>query len=109
MLIIPTDVLWGLLEQALQTEATGTAGFSTFPEDMLTSREVPCRQAEAAGRSTPKWLLTGRRAPGAPAPQEDDPGRCEAELHPLGAVPALLPARVTADVRVEPDAGSLGL
>src|SRR5215212_10043625 len=49
-------------------------------------------------------------APSAPAPKEDDPGRCEAQPHPLGASPALLPARVRADLRVEPDASwSLGL
>src|SRR5215210_3700352 len=53
--------------------------------------------------------LTGRRAPGAPATQEDDPGRCEAQLDPLGALPALLPARVVADLRVEPHAWALRL
>src|ERR671917_2603212 len=72
---------------------------------MLTSRRMPCRQAEAAGQSVPKCSLTGRRrAPGAPAPQQDDPGRCEAQLDPLGAFPAFLPARVGADLWVEPDA-----
>jgi hypothetical protein len=64
----------------------------------------------SGGRSVPKCLLTARRrAPGAPAPQQDDPGRCEAELDPLGAFPALLPARVAADVGVEPHAWTLGL
>src|ERR671917_624635 len=77
---------------------------------MLTSRRMPCRQAEAAGQSVLKCLLAGRRrAPGAPAPQQDDPGRCEAQLDPLGALPALLPARVVADLGVEPDAGTLRL
>src|SRR5215217_5975602 len=47
MLIIPTDALWALLEQALRREATGAAGSSTFREQMLTSRQMPCRQAEA--------------------------------------------------------------
>src|ERR671916_2031321 len=105
MLILPTNALWALLEQALRREATGTAGSSTFREQRLTSREMPCRQAEAAGQSVLKCLLAGRRrAPGAPAPQQDDPGRCEAQLDPLGAVPALLPARILADLWVEPDA-----
>src|ERR671917_44292 len=77
---------------------------------MLTSRRMPCRQAEAAGQSVPKCSLTGRRrAPGAPAPQQDDPGRCEAQLDPLGALPAFLPARVVADLWVEPDTGALRL
>src|ERR687897_1903983 len=62
------------------------------------------------GRSVPKRSLTARRrASGAPAPQQDDPGRCEAQLDPLCALPALLPARVVADFRVEPDAGALRL
>src|SRR5918998_2442830 len=77
---------------------------------MLTSRRMPCRQAEAAGQSVLKCLLAGRRrAPGAPAPQQDDPGRCEAQLDPLGALPALLPARILADLWVEPDAGPFWL
>src|SRR5215210_544437 len=110
MLIIPTNALWALLERALQREATGAAGSGTFREQMLTSREMPCRQAQAAGRSVPKRSLTGRRrAPCAPAPQEDDPGRCEAQLDPLGAPPAFLPARVVADLWVEPDAGAFRL
>src|SRR5687767_15641535 len=53
--------------------------------------------------------LTGHRAPGVLAPQEDDPGRCEAQLDPLGALPALLPARVVPDFGVEPDAGAFWL
>src|SRR5215203_7442280 len=62
------------------------------------------------GRGVPKRSLTGRcRVPGAPAPQEDDPGRCKAQLDPLGALPAFLPARVAADLGVEPDAGTFGL
>src|SRR5215213_4448102 len=62
------------------------------------------------GRGVPKRSLTGRRrAPGAPAPQEDDPGRCEAQLDPLGALPAFVPARIVADLWVEPDAGTFGL
>jgi hypothetical protein len=94
MLIIPTDALWTLLERVLRREATGAAGgSSTFRKQMLTSRQMPCWQVEAAGRGVLKCSLTGRRpAPGAPAPQEDDPGRCEAQLHPLGAAPAFLPA-----------------
>src|SRR5215207_4831182 len=71
---------------------------------------MPCRQAEAAGRGVPKRSLTGRRrAPGAPPPQEDDPGRCEAQFDPLGVLPAFVPARVVADFGVEPDAGTLRL
>ena len=66
MLIIPTDALWALLERALRREATGAAGSGTFRKQMLTSREMPCRQAEAAGRSVPKRSLTGRRRPLAP-------------------------------------------
>ena len=42
MLIIPTDALWALLEQALRIETTGTAGSVTFREQMLTSRQMPC-------------------------------------------------------------------
>src|SRR5829696_510485 len=95
MLIIPTNALWALLEQALRREATGAAGSGTFREQMLTSRQMPCRQAQAAGRGVPKRSLTGRRwAPGAPAPQEDNPGRCEAQLDPRGALPAFVPAGV---------------
>src|SRR5919112_1060790 len=60
-----------------------------------------------AGR--PLLLLPRRRAPGAPAPQQNDPGRCEAHFDPIGALPALLPARVVADLWVEPDAGVFGL
>src|SRR5215207_873187 len=110
MLIIPTDALWALLEQALRREATGTAGSGAFRKQMLRSREMPYRQAEAADRGVPKRSLTGRRrAPGAPTPQEDDPGRREAEFDPLGALPAFLPARVVADFGVEPDAGTFRL
>src|SRR5918992_222663 len=62
------------------------------------------------GRSVPKRSLTARRlAPGATAPQQDDPGRCEAQLDPLGALPALLPAGVVADFGVEPDARTFWL
>src|SRR5215207_3081169 len=70
---------------------------------------MPCRLAEVAGRGVPKRSLTGRRAPGAPAPQQDDPGRCEAQLDPLGALPAFLPARVVPDLWVEPDVGAFRL
>src|SRR5215211_3413267 len=67
-------------------------------------------QAEAACRGVPKRSLTARRrAPGAPTPQEDDPGRCQAQLDPLGALPAFLPARILADLWVEPDAGAFWL
>src|SRR5918998_1989018 len=41
---------------------------------------------------------------GAAAADEHDPGRGQAQLDPLGAVPALAPARVVADLGVEPDA-----
>src|SRR5215208_238360 len=44
-----------------------------------------------------------------PAPQEDDPVRCEAQLDPLGAAPTFLPAGVVADLWVEPEAGTLRL
>ena len=47
MLKIPTDVSCALLEQALRAEATGAAGSATFRQDVLTSREVPCRRAQA--------------------------------------------------------------
>src|SRR5215204_2174780 len=68
---------------------------------------MPYRQADAADRAVLKRSLRGRRrAPGAPAPQEDDPGRRETEFDPLGALPALLPARVVADLGVEPHAGA---
>src|SRR5829696_993596 len=71
---------------------------------------MPCRQAEAGGRGVPKRSLTGRRrVPGATTPQQDDPGRCEAQLDPLGALPAFVPARVVADFGVEPDTGTLRL
>src|SRR5215211_58620 len=71
---------------------------------------MPCRQAEATGQGVPKRSLRGRRRPpGAPAPQQDDPGRCEAQLDPLGALPALLPARILADLWVEPDAWTFRL
>src|SRR5215211_5697829 len=77
---------------------------------MRTSREMPCRPSASAGRSVPKRSLTGRRrAPGALAPQEDDPGRCQTQLDPRGAVPAFVPAGVVADFGVEPDAGALRL
>jgi hypothetical protein len=110
MLIIPTDALWALLERALRREATGAAGSDTLREQMLTSREMPCRQAEAADRGVPKRSLTGRRrAPGVRAPQKDDPGRREAQLDPLGALPAFLPAGIVADLWVELDAGAFRL
>src|SRR5215208_1814187 len=108
-LIIPTDALCALLERALRTEVTGAAGSSPFREQMLTSRQLSCRQAQAAGPGVRKRSLTGRLAPAAPGPQEDDPGRCEAQLHPLGALPAFVPARIVADLWVEPDTGTFGL
>ncbi len=102
---IPTDALW-----ALRREATGAAGFSTFREQMLISRQMLCRQAQAAGPGVRKRSLTGRRrALGDLAPQEDDPGRCEAQLNPLGALPAFVPARILADLWVEPDARTFWL
>src|ERR687897_338355 len=70
---------------------------------------MPRRPAPARGLRLPKRSLTGcRRVAGALAPQEDDPGRCEAQFDPLGALPAFLPARVVADLGVEPDAGAFG-
>jgi hypothetical protein len=111
MLIIRTDALWALLERALRREATGLAGSGTFlREKMLTSRQMPPASGGLRGRGVPKRSLTGRRwAPGAPAPQEDDPGRCEAQFDPLGALPAFLPEGVVADLWVEPDAGTFWL
>src|SRR5215203_3629158 len=104
------DALWALLERARRRVATGAAGSGTFGKQMLTSRQMPCQQAASACWGVPKRSLTGRRqAPGAPAPQEDDPGRCEAQLDPLDAVPALLPAGVVADFGVEPDAWTFWL
>src|SRR5919112_6659655 len=61
------------------------------------------------GRSVPKHSLTARLAPGATAPQQDDPGRCEAQFDPLGALPALLPAGVVVNLCVEPDARTFWL
>jgi hypothetical protein len=49
-------------------------------------------------------LLAGRRAPCASAAEEHDPGRCNVQLYPLCADPALLPAWVVPDFGVEPDA-----
>jgi hypothetical protein len=106
-----------LLEQALRTEAAGTAGSAAFREQMLTSEARRAERAHKAPSAVPtsggpkglsvlKCSLTGRRrAPGALAPQEDDPGGCQAQLDPLDAVPALLPARIAPDLWVEPDAG----
>jgi hypothetical protein len=48
-------------------------------------------------------------SPGPPSPQQDDPGRCEAQLDPLGALPAFLPARILANLWVEPDAWAFWL
>src|SRR5829696_4698488 len=108
MLILPTNALWALLERALRREATGAAGSGTFREQMPTNA-VPA-SGGLKGRGVPKRSLTGRRrAPGAPPPQQDDPGRCEAQLDPLGALPAFLPARVVADFGVEPDTGAFRL
>ena len=44
------------------------------------------------------------RASRFPAPQEDYSGRRQAKLHPICALPALLPARVVADLGIEPHA-----
>src|SRR5829696_7536942 len=64
---------------------------------------VPRANADKC-RGVLKRSPTGRRrAPAAPAPQEDDPGRCEAQLDPLDALPAFVPAGVVADLGVEPD------
>src|SRR5215218_2627112 len=110
LLIILTNALWALLERALRREAAGVAGSGTFPEQMLRGRQMPCRQTQAAGRGVAKRSLTARRsAPGTPAPQQDDPGRCEAQLHTLGALPAFVPARIVADLWVEPDAWTFRL
>src|SRR5215203_1424080 len=75
--------------------------YSEFPET-VSGRSI---LGTSRGRRSEKFGL----APGAPAPQEDDPARREAQLHPLGASPALLPARVGANLRVEPDAWALRL
>src|SRR5829696_7182885 len=90
---------------------------SSFPRCSIGSRRV--MSVTALGRSSlssfpllagrPLLLLPRRRAPGAPAPQQNDPGRCDAHFDPIGALPALLPARVVADLWVEPDAGVFGL
>src|SRR5919112_3672210 len=112
VLILPTNALWALLEQALRREATGAAGSSsTFREQMLTRGQMPCPQAEAlkAGAWKKRSLTTRRRALDATTPQQDDPGRCEAQLDPLDALPAFVPAGVVADLGVEPDAGTLRL
>src|SRR5215210_4714168 len=45
----------------------------------------------------------------APTADEHHPGRCEAQLDPLDALPAFLPARVVPDFGVEPDAWTCGL
>jgi hypothetical protein len=45
---------------------------------MSTSREVPCRLAEALRSDGAEMLaLTGCLSPDELAPQDDDPGRCE--------------------------------
>src|ERR687895_45465 len=95
---------------SLRREATcGAGGSSTLRKQMLT-RQMSPRQAEAAWRGVSKRSLTGRRLVlGAPTPQQDDPARCEAQLDPLGALPALLPAGVVAHLGVEPDAWTRGL
>jgi hypothetical protein len=104
-MIIPPTALWALLERVLRREAKGAAGgSSTLGQQMLTSRKMPYRQAEAEARSVLKCLLAGRRAPGAPAPQQDDPARCQAQFDPLGTLPAFVPAGVVAYLGVEPDA-----
>src|SRR5215212_9955598 len=54
-------------------------------------------------------LASGRWAPSALAPQEDDPCRRDAEFDPLCALPAFLPAGVVAHFRVEPDAWTFRL
>src|SRR5919112_1615350 len=112
VLILPTNALWALLEQALRREATGAAGSSsTFREQLLTRGQMPCPQAEAlkVGAWKKRSLTTRRRALDATTPQQDDPGRCEAQLDPLDALPAFVPAGVVADLGVEPDAGTLRL
>src|SRR5829696_4772132 len=111
MLILPTDALWALLEQTLRREATGTAGSWYVPR---ANADKPPNAVPTSGGRRPECAemlaLTGRRrAPGAPAPQQDDPGRRDAQLDPLNALPAFLPARVVADLGVEPDAGAFRL
>src|SRR5215207_3129126 len=74
-------------------------------------------RAEALGRSDGSdgpdtldyTLRAARRAPGASAADEYDPGRCKTQLDPLCAEPSLLPARVVPDFGVEPDAWTSGL
>src|ERR687889_721847 len=53
--------------------------------------------------------LTVRLTPGAPAADEHHPGRRQAQLDPLDAVPALLPVGVVPDFGIEPDAGACWL
>jgi hypothetical protein len=80
-----------LLEQALRTEATVSAGSGTFRKEMLTSEARRAERADKARSAVPtsggrrperaEMLANGSpRTPGALAPQEDDPGGCEAEL-----------------------------
>src|SRR5215216_292431 len=68
---------------------------------------VPASGGRRPGRA--ETLANGSPGPWRPPPQEDDPGRCEAQLDPLGALPALLPARVVPDFGVEPDAWAFRL
>jgi hypothetical protein len=67
------------------------------------------RQLAANADQRVPLLRADPGAPRLPAAEKDDPGRREAQLHPLGALPTLLPARVGADLGVEPHPGSLGL
>jgi len=47
MLIEPTGTHYKLSLSRLSGEAKGAAGSSTFRKQILTSRKMPCRQAEA--------------------------------------------------------------
>jgi DDE family transposase len=78
--------------------------------------ELPSRPLRRH-RAIPAWRYFNRLrrsekfglAPGDSAPQEHDPARREPELHPIGALPPFLPARVGADLGVEPHPWSLRL
>src|SRR5829696_1210011 len=77
MLIISTDALWHLLEQALRREAACTAGSWYVPRANgdKPQNAVPTSRARRPERAQMLALTGRRRAPGALAPQEDDPGR----------------------------------
>src|SRR5215210_1324466 len=82
---------------------------------LLYERGEP-RAQRRVGRPEPRRIIPQAldawpgAEPGLPvAADEDYPRRCQAKLHPLGAVPALLPAGVVLDAGVEPDSGAFRL